>query len=67
MNKTEKFINKANLIHNDKYDYSKTTYMHCQQFVTVICPIHGDFQILPNCHLSAKRGCQKCSKRYRPS
>lgn len=57
---TEEFIQKARKIHSDKYDYSKVNYIGSKSPVTIICPIHGEFQQIPNNHL---RGaiCYKCS------
>ena len=56
---TEWFINKAKEIHGDKYDYSKVKYVGTKDSVTIICPIHGEFEQIPNDHLS-KHGCPKC-------
>lgn len=57
---TEVFIEKARTIHGDKYDYSKVKYINAHTKVTVICPVHGEFEITPNNHLS-KHGCSKCA------
>lgn len=65
--KTEEFIKKAIAIHGSKYDYNKTLYVHSMEPLTVSCRTHGDFLVRPNNHLSSKQGCQKCSKRYRPT
>ena len=56
---TEEFINKANKIHNNKYDYSKVNYINNSTKVTIICPVHGKFEQISNSHLSGK-GCKKC-------
>ena len=40
---TESCIVKANLIHNNKYDYSKAVYTGDKSKVCIICPIHGEF------------------------
>ena len=53
------FINKSKLVHGDKYDYSKSVYINCHTKVCVICPIHGEFMILPNKHYIGQ-GCRKC-------
>lgn len=53
------FINKAKQIHGNKYDYSKTEYLNSKSKVTIICPIHGDFEQKASGHLSGK-GCVKC-------
>ena len=56
---TEEFINKAKLVHGDKYDYSLVNYITSKMSVKIICPIHGEFEQKPNYHLS-KCGCNKC-------
>lgn len=59
-NTNENFINKANLIHKDKYDYSLVNYSGNKIKVRIICPIHGVWEQKPNHHLEGK-GCRKCS------
>lgn len=54
------FIEKANSIHNNKYDYSKTNYINSQSYITIICPKHGEFQQLANNHLQGC-DCPKCA------
>ena len=53
------FIEKANLIHNNKYDYSKVSYIDWCTKVKIICPIHGEFEQIPNNHLKGCN-CPKC-------
>ena len=60
---TNEFINKANLKHNNKYNYSKAFYVNNRTKVIIICPEHGEFLMTPNNHLTGK-GCSKCSGRY---
>ena len=55
-----KFIEKANKIHNDKFDYSLVEYKNAITKVKIICKEHGIFEQTPNSHLT-KRGCKKCS------
>lgn len=57
---TDEFIEKAKLIHGDKYGYEKTDYTYSRIDVTITCPFHGDFTQRPNNHLSGK-GCKKCA------
>ena len=57
----ETFIEKANLKHNFKYDYSKAIYVNNKTKLKIICPIHGSFQMRPDDHLHG-HGCRKCSK-----
>lgn len=56
-----KFIEKANIIHNGKYDYSKVEYVNTHTKVCIICPIHGDFWVEPSSHLSGRQ-CKECAK-----
>ena len=57
---TETFINAARRVHGDKYDYSKVNFINGTTEVTIICPIHGEFQQKPSVHLNGS-GCQKCA------
>lgn len=58
---TESFIAEAKEIYGDRYDYSKVDYKNRDHRVTVVCPIHGDFQVYAREHLDSK-GCPKCEK-----
>ena len=53
------FIKRANEIHGDKYDYSKTEYINNKTKVCIICPEHGEFWQRPDVHLKGS-GCKKC-------
>ena len=56
--KEKKFINKFNLIHNYKYDYSLSNYVNNKTKIKIICPKHGIFEQRPDNHL--KNGCPHC-------
>lgn len=58
--KKEGFINKANLIHKDKYDYSKVVYINNKTKICIICPLHGEFNQRPDNHANLKHECPKC-------
>lgn len=58
---TESFIAEAKEIYGNRYDYSKADYKNRDHRVTVVCPIHGDFQVYAREHLDGK-GCPKCEK-----
>lgn len=58
---TIEFVAKAKVIHGDRYDYSKTVYVHSQTKVVIVCPIHGEFEQTPADHLRG-RGCHGCSQ-----
>ena len=55
----EQFIERAKIIHGDKYDYSKTNYVNTDTKVCIICPKHGEFWQTPHDHLGG-HGCAKC-------
>ena len=57
----DKFIKKANEVHSNTYDYAKSVYTNNNTKVTIICPIHGDFEQVPNSHLNGC-GCPLCAK-----
>lgn len=51
----------ANQVHNNRYDYLKETYIDNETPMTMICPIHGEFQQMPKNHLQGC-GCQQCKE-----
>jgi ribosomal protein L36 len=59
---TELFINKANVIHNNLYDYSKVNYINADTHIIIICKEHGEFKQIPDFHINRKCGCPKCSE-----
>lgn len=59
-NSTDWFIEKAMLVHGDKYDYSKTEYKGTQNSVLITCLKHGDFQQTAYTHLRGS-GCPLCA------
>lgn len=67
---TKYFINKANQVHNDKYDYSKSDYINNKIKVKIICHStdqygneHGEFWQTPHDHIDGKCGCPKCKNK----
>jgi len=54
------FINKANNIHNNKYNYDKVDYKNARTKVIITCSTHGDFTQTPTNHLR-NHGCPVCS------
>lgn len=53
------FIEDANIIHLNYYDYSNTKYVNNKIKVKIICPKHGEFKQRPNDHLGGA-GCPRC-------
>ena len=58
---TDDFINKSNIIHGYKYDYSLSNYVNAKTKLKIICPEHGEFMQTPNSHISGK-GCPVCKE-----
>ena len=54
------FIEKAKIVHGNKYDYSLIEYKNNYTKIKIICPIHGIFEQIPYAHTSNKSGCPKC-------
>lgn len=59
------FINNANTIHNDKYDYSRVVYTNNKTKVHITCPVHGVFDQTPVNHTHLKQGCPACHTQSR--
>lgn len=57
---TEEFVNKAIIIHNNKYRYNKVNYVKSNVKVVIICSIHGAFKQTPSNHLVGQ-GCPGCA------
>lgn len=56
---TEEIIHEFNLVHKNKYDYSKVVYINNKTKVEILCLAHGVFLQTPSDHLTNK-GCPKC-------
>lgn len=61
MMSTEQWINRAKEVWKDKYSYNNTIYAGQKHKVTITCHMHGDFEVLPNNHLTKNSGCPLCS------
>ena len=57
--KTEQFIERASLVHGNKYRYDNSVYVSSKSKIEIECPIHGPFWQTPHNHLSGA-GCPKC-------
>lgn len=59
----DKFLTKAKIKFNNTYDYGKVDYKTTKTPVIVICPVHGEFDIIPDNHLyNSDTGCIHCDK-----
>jgi hypothetical protein len=61
---TQHFIDKANKIHNFRYDYSNSDYIDCETKIEIICKEHGSTWLTPNSHY-AGCGCKECGDKVR--
>lgn len=58
---TERFVEKAKVVHGDRYDYSLVEYKNNTTKVKITCKEHGVFEQIPNNHISQKQGCPICA------
>jgi len=65
-NVKKNIIERFNIIHNFKYDYSYSEYSRTDSKIKIICPTHGEFLQSPHHHLNGV-GCQKCGNVYKPT
>ena len=64
INNNPEYILKAREVHGWKYDYSKTNFVDMDTKITVICPKHGEFEVIAGEHLKGVN-CQKCAREKR--
>ena len=55
----DSFVKEASETHNNKYKYIKPEFMNRNQKVKIICPEHGEFEMLPYNHATGQ-GCPQC-------
>ncbi len=55
----------CSILHNNKYDYSKSDFSTVKNKTIVICPEHGEFEIDFDHHFNSKIGCKYCSRPVR--
>lgn len=61
----ESFIEKAKIVHGDRYDYSSVTDINSKAKVKITCREHGVFEQTIYRHLQG-RGCSRCSGNTKP-
>lgn len=69
-NKSAKYRVLFHQIHKDKYDYSKVPEVFSvKEKITVICRLHGEFQVSPEKHVGKgkhlPKGCRQCRDGYK--
>lgn len=63
--KFDNFVERANVIHNYRYEYPQVLIESANKKVPIVCHIHGEFFQSPNNHLSGN-GCPRCNFRKSP-
>lgn len=58
----ETFLKQAKEIHGDRYDYSEVEWTNTYTPITIICPVHGKFNQVPQNHVRLRCGCRKCGR-----
>lgn len=58
---TERFIGKANQLHNNAYTYENVVYINTDKKVSITCPLHGNFEQTPSNHIRGN-GCPICGQ-----
>jgi hypothetical protein len=56
---TKDFIERGQVTHKENYDFSKSNYINSKTKITIICPEHGEFSMLPYNFLKGQ-GCPVC-------
>jgi hypothetical protein len=57
----KEFVDRAKLVHGNRYDYSQSVYVNSINQLIIICPEHGKFLQYPQVHLSG-HGCTQCGR-----
>lgn len=60
----EEFIKDAQVVHGNKYNYSKVIYVNCKEKIIIDCDTHGEFIQSPKEHIKGQ-GCPKCIGKYK--
>lgn len=58
---TVEFVERAKIMHGDRYDYSNTDYNGCFNEVAIGCRSHGEFYQQANSHVRGT-GCPQCAE-----
>ena len=59
----DEYIERAKMVHNNKYDYSKVKFKKVVDKVCIVCPNHGEFYQSFKNHMRGL-GCRRCSGTY---
>ncbi|MDW6058168.1 hypothetical protein SAZ11_08700 [Streptomyces sp. FXJ1.4098] len=62
---TSEWVECAQAVHGDRYDYSQVELRRTDEPVAIICSVHGAFDQTPHDHVGGGCGCPKCACRGR--
>ncbi len=57
----EEFLQRANSVWSNRWDYRSTSYEKMSEKVSVLCRTHGEFLQFPQAHLKGLVGCALCN------
>jgi hypothetical protein len=59
---TAEWVERARGVHGDRYDYSEVVDRNSHSKVTVVCGLHGGFDVAPGNHIANRSGCPTCAR-----
>ncbi|MBO6181799.1 hypothetical protein J6O86_08960 [bacterium] len=62
---TETFIERLKELYGDKFGYEKVNYNGAYQKITLVCPVHGDFDVRACIAARGDANCKKCSNKQK--
>ena len=60
----EYFKEMSNATHSGRYQYDIDKYVDMKTKTKILCPIHGEFYMIPDNHVSKEYGCPSCGRLY---
>ena len=58
------FLNRASKKHSNKFSYIESTWEGFEKSTSVVCPTHGQFNMIARQHIAQKHGCPQCAMNY---
>lgn len=58
----QKFLNQVHKKFDNRFDYSNSKYINANTPITILCPDHGPFEMIPWVHSASTTGCPACSQ-----
>lgn len=58
----QKFLDQVNEKFQSRFDYSQSNYVNAHTPISITCPDHGPFEMIPWVHSASTTGCPSCSQ-----